>query len=105
MHVGYKIMRKNVDGQWPASGEKRWTILGQRSLYRCCYKSWLLVHLFPRLPEAVILLVLIKSPMYFCRNLLLLSSLSCSSRTASIRLNIEMRESCRAFACLIQRIR
>ena len=51
-------------------------------------------------PEAVILLVVIRSPMYFCKNLLLLSSLSCSSFTASIRLNSRMRESCSAFACL-----
>lgn len=50
--------------------------------------------------EAVILLVLMRSPMYFCKNLLLLSSLSCSSRTASIRLKMSMRESCSALACL-----
>lgn len=48
----------------------------------------------------MILLVLIRSPMYFCRNLLLLSSLSCSSLTASMRLNIISNDSCRAFACL-----
>lgn len=40
--------------------------------------------------------------MYFCKNLLLLWSLSCSSRTASIRLKIVRRESCNAFACLIK---
>lgn len=50
---------------------------------------------------AVILLVLMRSPMYFCRNLLLLSSLSCSSLTASMRLNIAIRDSWSAFACLL----
>lgn len=50
---------------------------------------------------AVILLVLMRSPMYFCRNLLLLSSLSCSSLTASMRLNIMSSDSWRAFACLV----
>ena len=53
-----------------------------------------------RLDVAVILLVLIRSPMYFCKNLLLLSNLSCSSLTASIRSKIINRESCRALACL-----
>lgn len=59
-----------------------------------------LAYFFPRLPEAVILVVLMRSPMYFCRNLLLLSSLSCSSRTASMRLKMVMRESCKSLACL-----
>lgn len=44
--------------------------------------------------------MVMRSPMYFCKNLLLLSSLSCSSLTASIRLNIAISDSCRAFACL-----
>lgn len=57
-------------------------------------------HFRPRLPVAVIFEVLIRSPIYFCRNLLLLSSLSCSSLTASIRENIMSKESCNAFACL-----
>jgi hypothetical protein len=51
-------------------------------------------------PDAVILLVLIRSPMYFWRNLLLLSNLSCSSLTASIRWNMVRSESCKALACL-----
>jgi len=58
------------------------------------------VHFLPLLGAAVILLVVIRSPMYFCRNLLLLSSLSCSSLTASMRLKMVRRESWRAFACL-----
>ena len=58
------------------------------------------VYFFDRLLEAVILLVVIRSPIYFCKNLLLLSSLWCSSLTASIRLKSVMRESCNAFACL-----
>lgn len=59
------------------------------------------LHFFPLLLlVAVILLVLIRSPIYFCRNLLLFSSLSCSSRTASIRLKRAMRDSCNALACL-----
>jgi len=51
-------------------------------------------------PLDVILDVDIKSPMYFCRNLLLLSSLSCSSLTASIRLKISSSDFCRTLACL-----
>lgn len=59
------------------------------------------IYFLPRvLDVAVILLVLMRSPMYFCKNLLLLSSLSCSSLTASMRLNIATRDSCSAFACL-----
>lgn len=50
-------------------------------------------HFFLWLEDAVILEVLIKSPMYFCKNLLLLSSLSCSSFTASMRLKMVRRES------------
>ena len=50
-------------------------------------------YFFVRLLDDVILLVVIRSPMYFCRNLLLLSSLSCSSRTASMRLNMVTRDS------------
>lgn len=50
--------------------------------------------------EAVILLVAMRSPIYFCKNLLLLSSLSCSSLTASIRWKIVKSDSCSAFACL-----
>lgn len=46
------------------------------------------------------MLVLMRSPMYFWRNLLLLSSLSCSSLTASIRLKSRRRDSCSARACL-----
>jgi hypothetical protein len=38
--------------------------------------------------------------MYFWRNLLLLSSLSCSSLTASIRLRMVNSESCSCLACL-----
>ena len=38
--------------------------------------------------------------MYFWRNLLWLSSLSCSSLTASILLKRVTRESCNALACL-----
>ena len=57
-------------------------------------------HFLARLPDAVILLVVIRSPIYFCKNLLWLSSLSCSSLTASIRLKSVTRESCRALACL-----
>lgn len=59
-----------------------------------------IVHFLLRLPEAVILLVDISSPIYRCRNRLWLSSLSCSSRTASIRLNMVMRDSWSAWACL-----
>lgn len=44
-------------------------------------------------PVEVILEVDIKSPMYFWRNLLFESSLSCSSFTASMRLKISRRES------------
>ena len=50
-------------------------------------------YFFVRLLDDVILLVVIRSPMYFCRNLLLLSNLSCSSRTASMRLNMVTRDS------------
>ena len=57
-------------------------------------------HFLGRLLGAVILLVLIRSPMYFCRNLLLLSSLLCSSLTASIRWKRANSESWSAFACL-----
>lgn len=57
-------------------------------------------HFLLRLLDAVILDVDIKSPMYFCRNLLWLSSLSCSSLTASIRLKRMTSDSCSAFACL-----
>ncbi len=57
-------------------------------------------HFLPLLPEAVILLVLMRSPMYFCRNLLLLLSLSCSSWTTSIRWTMVSSESCSALACL-----
>jgi len=46
-------------------------------------------------PVDVILEVDIRSPMYFWRNLLLESSLSCSSLTASMRLKISRRESWR----------
>ena len=56
-------------------------------------------HFLLRLDD-VILLVDIKSPMYFWRNLLWLSSLSCSSFTASIRLKSVTRDSCNALACL-----
>lgn len=59
-------------------------------------------HFLARLLDAVILLVVIRSPMYFCRNLLLLSSLSCSSLTASILLKRVTRESCSARACLLR---
>ena len=59
------------------------------------------VHFLLRLLD-VILLVNIKSPMYFCRNRLWLSSLSCSSLTASIRLKRVTRESCSALACLLR---
>ena len=52
-----------------------------------------ILYFFVRLLVDVILLVVIRSPMYFCRNLLLLSSLSCSSRTASMRLNMVTRDS------------
>jgi len=58
------------------------------------------VYFLPLPPDAVILLVAIKSPMYFWRNLLLLSSLSCSSLTASIRLRMVNRESWSCLACL-----
>lgn len=54
----------------------------------------------PEVPVAVILDVDIKSPMYFWRNLLLLSSLSCSSLTASMRLKISRSDFWRIFACL-----
>lgn len=47
----------------------------------------------------VIFEVDIRSPMYFWRNLLLLSSLSCSSLTASIRLKISRSDDWRFFAC------
>lgn len=55
--------------------------------------------LFPE-PVAVILVVDMRSPMYFWRNLLFESSLSCSSLTASMRLKISRRDSWRSFACL-----
>lgn len=54
----------------------------------------------PLAPVEVIFDVDIRSPMYFCKNLLLLSSLSCSSFTASIRLNISRSDFWRTFACL-----
>jgi hypothetical protein len=54
----------------------------------------------PLEPDEVIFDVDIRSPMYFCRNLLLLSNLSCSSFTASIRLKISRRDFWRIFACL-----
>jgi hypothetical protein len=57
-------------------------------------------YFLPLLLDAVILLVAMRSPMYFWRNLLLLSSLSCSLLTASIRPSMVERESCRALACL-----
>lgn len=57
-------------------------------------------YFFARPSVAVILLVLIRSPIYFCKNRLLLSSLSCSSLTLSMRWNIMSRESCRTFDCL-----
>lgn len=61
----------------------------------------LLSHFFrPLAPVDVIFDVDIRSPMYFCRNLLLLSSLSCSSFTASMRLKISRRDCWRTFACL-----
>lgn len=47
----------------------------------------------------VIFEVDIRSPIYFCKNLLLLSNLSCSSLTASIRWKIMRRDSCNALAC------
>lgn len=46
------------------------------------------------------MLVVIRSPMYFCKNLLWLSSLSCSSLTASILLKRIRRDSWSALACL-----
>jgi len=49
---------------------------------------------------AVILLVVMSSPMYRCRKRLWLSSLSCSSRTASMRLKMVTSDSCSASACL-----
>ena len=58
------------------------------------------VHFLLRLLDDVILLVDIRSPMYFWRNLLWLSSLSCSSLTASILLKRVTRESCNVLACL-----
>ena len=58
------------------------------------------VHFLFRLLDEVILLVDIRSPMYFWRNLLWLSSLSCSSLTASILLKMVTRESCNVLACL-----
>jgi len=61
-------------------------------------------HFFPLPPVEVILLVLIRSPMYFCKNLLLLSSLSCSSLTASMRLNMVSRDSWSALACLFPQV-
>ena len=57
-------------------------------------------HFFALVPVVVNLLVVMRSPMYFCRNLLLLSSLSCSSLTASMRSKRMSRESCKALACL-----
>lgn len=50
-------------------------------------------HFLPLVFGAVILLVAMRSPIYFCKNLLLLSSLSCSSLTASILWKIVRRES------------
>lgn len=44
----------------------------------------------------------IKSPMYFCRNLLLSSSLSCSSFTASMRLKISSKDCWSNLACLLR---
>ena len=58
------------------------------------------VHFLFRLLDEVILLVDIRSPMYFCRKRLLLSSLSCSSLTASMRLKSLTSESCSNWACL-----
>lgn len=62
--------------------------------------SWHSVDHFLLRLEDVILLVDIKSPIYFWRNLLWLSSLSCSSFTASMRLKSVTKESCNALACL-----
>ena len=56
----------------------------------------------PLTPVDVIFDVDIRSPMYFCKNLLLLSSLSCSSFTASIRLNISRSDFWRTLACLLE---
>lgn len=56
-------------------------------------------HFLFRLVE-VILPVIIKSPMYFWRNLLWWSNLSCSVLTASIRLTSVCNESWSALACL-----
>jgi len=55
----------------------------------------------PLAPVEVIFDVDMRSPMYFCKNLLLLSSLSCSSFTASILLNISRRDFWRTLACLV----
>lgn len=58
------------------------------------------VYFRPRVVVEVIFDVDIRSPIYFCRNLLLLSNLSCSSLTASIRWKIMRSDSCNALACL-----
>ena len=58
------------------------------------------IYFFLPPPLDVIFDVDIRSPMYFCKNLLLLSSLSCSSLTASIRLKISSSDFCKTFACL-----
>lgn len=47
----------------------------------------------PPAPVAVIFEVDMRSPMYFCKNLLFESSLSCSSLTASMRLKISSKDS------------
>jgi len=72
----------------------------RRGAFRSLLSCNEVVHFFlPPEPVAVIFDVDIRSPIYFCRNLLLLSSLSCSSLTASIRLKISSRDFCRTFAC------
>ena len=56
----------------------------------------------PRVVVDVIFDVDMRSPIYFCKNLLLLSNLSCSSLTASILWKIRRSDSCNALACLEQ---
>jgi hypothetical protein len=62
-------------------------------------------HFFlPLLLDPVVLVILevdIRSPMYFCKNLLLLSSLSCSSLTASMRAKISSSDDWSDLACLV----
>ena len=96
--VKSKIERSEDRGSGGGAPRNDGSLVARLALH---HRPRLVPYFFPLLLlVAVILLVLIRSPMYFCKNLLLLSSLSCSSRTASIRLKMATSESCNSLACL-----